>query len=301
MRLSGAESLATAANVFVGQTEAPLLVKPFIPKMSKSELMALMTGGMATIAGGVMAAYVGMLGGIDPESKKQFTRFILTASLLNAPAALIFAKILVPQTEKVASKIDLKKQEFGVNLLDAAAKGTSDGLLLALNVGAMLIVFTSLIALVNLFLQSIVGQIPWPGGTLNSAFATLTSHDELTLQGMTGLILAPFAWMIGIEWSNATDVGGLMGIKMMTNEFVAYLEFADLKATGELSQRTIMITTFALCGFANFASIGIQIGGIGKLAPNRTGDLARLAMRALLGGTLASMLSATMAGMFYAA
>ncbi|MEM0896882.1 MAG: nucleoside transporter C-terminal domain-containing protein [Verrucomicrobiota bacterium] len=299
MKLSGAESFATAANVFIGQTEAPLLVKPFIPKMSKSELMALMTGGMATIAGGVMAAYVGILGGGDEESKAQFARFLLTASLLNAPAALIFAKILVPETEKITSRAELEKNQFGINILDATATGTSDGLKLALNVGAMLIVFTSLIELINMALLGFVGKAPWLGGDLNTAMNSATGYEGLTLQGLCGLLFAPVAWMMGVEFADSVDVGALMGIKLITNEFVAYQEFATVSAAGELGPKATMITTFALCGFANFASIGIQLGGIGKLAPERSPDLARLAMRALMGGTLASMLSATMAGLFF--
>ncbi|MEM9478972.1 MAG: nucleoside transporter C-terminal domain-containing protein [Verrucomicrobiota bacterium] len=299
MRLSGAESLATAANVFVGQTEAPLLVKPFIPKMSKSELMALMTGGMATIAGGVMAVYVGILGGVDDESKAQFARFLLTASLLNAPAALIFAKILVPETGKITTRAELEKNQFGINLLDATATGTSDGLKLALNVGAMLIVFTALIELINVALLGFVGKMPWIGGDLNAAMNSATGYEGLTLQGLCGLVFAPVAWMMGISFSESIDVGALMGIKLIANELIAYQEFAGVKSAGDLSPKATMITTFALCGFANFASIGIQLGGIGKLAPERSPDLARLAMRALLGGTLASMLSATMAGIFF--
>ena len=300
MRLSGAESLAAAANVFVGQTEAPLLVKPYIPEMTKSEILSLMVGGMATIAGSVFAIYMGMLGGGDKESMLEFGRFLLCASAMNAPAALLIAKIIIPQTKEVSSDLSVSRETIGRNPIDALANGTTQGLQLALNVGAMLIAFYAVIMLVNEILSG-VGLMPWVGGgSLNDWIFTVSKQqfEVLSLEMIFGLLFSPIAWLIGIDSSEVLQVGQLIGIKLFATEFFAYMELAEMKAMG-LSPRSVFLSTFALCGFANFMSIGIQVGGIGALAPERRSDLAALGLKALIGGTLASMLSASIAGMFF--
>ena len=274
MGTSGAESLSAAANIFAGQTEAPLVVKPFIGKMTNSELMALMTGGMATVAGGVLAAYVGM--GIDAGH-------LLAASVMSAPAALICAKLLVPESEvsETAGEVSMNLPKTTANLIDAAASGAGDGLKLALNVGAMLLAFIALIALVN-------GCMSWVG--------SLFGYPQLSMELVSGYLFAPIAFIMGVPWSDAFLVGTLLGKKLIVNEFVAYLDLQ--KMMGELSPRSVVISTYALCGFANFSSIAIQVGGIGTLAPERRQDLARLGMRSLLGGTLACLMTACIAGIF---
>jgi len=278
---SGAEILATAANVFVGQTEAPLLVKPYIPKMTRSEIMTLMTGGMATIAGSVLAAYIGILGGGDVEEQQRFGTILLCASLMNAPAALLAAKILVPETKEIDSDLFIPRDRIGSNALDAVAQGTTDGLKLALNVGAMLIAFIALVALLN----GILGGVGvWFG------------MSELSLGMILGYVFAPIAWAVGISGAEVLAIGELLGTKMVLNEFVAYNDLGKIKE--ELSDRSIQIATFALCGFANLGSIGIQLGGIGALAPEQRPILASLGFKAMLAGTLASLLSAAVAGMF---
>jgi CNT family concentrative nucleoside transporter len=300
MRLSGAESLAAAANVFVGQTEAPLLVKPYIPEMTKSEILSLMVGGMATIAGSVFAIYMGMLGGGDKESMLEFGRFLLCASAMNAPAALLIAKIIIPQTKEVSSDLSVSRETIGRNPIDALANGTTQGLQLALNVGAMLIAFYAVIMLVNEILSG-VGLMPWVGGgSLNDWIFTVSEQqfEVLSLEMIFGLLFSPIAWLIGIDSGEVLQVGQLIGIKLFATEFFAYMELAEMKAMG-LSPRSVFLSTFALCGFANFMSIGIQVGGIGALAPERRSDLAALGLKALIGGTLASMLSASIAGMFF--
>ena len=302
MGLSGTESLATAANIFVGQTEAPLLVKPYIPRMTKSELMALMTGGMATIAGAVMAAYIGMLGGDSAESQKAFAKLLLCASIMNAPAALYIAKILVPETGEVNRSLTVSKESVGTNVLDAVAGGTTEGLKLALNVGAMLIAFLALIAMVNFVMAEWIGAFGWFGlGSLNELVSHVSggAFEKFSLEAMCGFLFAPIAWLIGVEWGETLKVGSLLGIKTIANEFVGFAQLADMKEAGALSVRSVYLTTFALCGFANFSSIGIQLGGIGALAPERRGDLASLALKALIGGTIASLLSASIAGIFF--
>ncbi len=275
MGVSGSESLAMAANVFVGQTEAPLLIKPFLKTMTKSELMAMMGGGMATIAGGVLAAYSGM--GIDLGD-------LITASVMSAPAALLICKIMVPETEisptSGAIKITHKPDE--ANVFEAAVNGTKDGLFLALNVAAMLIAFTAMIALVNYFLAIFGG---WFG-------------FEVTLQSIMGYIFQPLAWVMGVPWADCYNVGQLIGIKTTLNEFVAYIDLARMINEGVLSDRSITIATYALCGFANFSSIGIQIGGISSLEPSRKKDLARLGLRAMIAATLAAFMTACVAGIF---
>ncbi len=299
MRLSGAESLAAAANIFVGQTEAPLVVKPYISKMSKSEIMCLMTGGMATIAGGVFAAFIGFLGGDDPAAQQEFAKHLLTASILSAPAAIICAKILYPETEKVDEKLDIDKETIGNGPLEAISNGTTDGIKLAVNVGGMILVFLAFIAMINFFLFDIIGD--YTG--LNETIAAATIYDGLNLQMILGYIFAPLAWVIGIDSQDMILSGQLLGEKTVINEFIAYLSLKEMiTADGGamLTNRSVVILTYALCGFSNFASIGIQIGGISSLAPNQRGTLAKLGMRALIGGTLACLMTATIAGMLFA-
>ena len=296
MRLSGAESLAAAANIFIGQTEAPLVVKPYLDKMTKSELMCLMVGGMATIAGGVLAAYIAFLGGSSEAEKIYFAKHLLTASIMSAPAAIVIAKMLYPETEAVDRKLDVSKEKIGANVLDAIARGTTDGLKLAINVGAMLLVFTALIAVFNWI------TVDWIGGPtgLNEQINAQTSgrYTGLSLQYILGNLFAPVAWIIGVPATDIVAVGQLLGEKTILNEFFAYASLSDLKNSGLLtSNRSIVIATYSLCGFANFASIGIQIGGIGGLAPSQQANLAKFGIKALIGGTVAALMTATIAGM----
>lgn len=274
MGTSGAESLSAAANIFVGQTEAPLVIKPFIEKMTKSELMALMTGGMATVAGGVLAAFVGM--GIDAGH-------LLAASVMSAPAALVCAKLMVPETEvsETAGVVTVDLPKTNANLIDAAANGASEGLGLALNVGAMLLAFIALIAMVN-------GILGWFGGVVGL--------EALSLEWILGYLFSPLAFLLGVPWSESVQVGVLLGQKTVINEFFAYAELQKAIEAGTLSQRSITIATYALCGFANFSSIAIQLGGIGGLAPSRRSDLAKLGMKSLIAGTLACFMTASIAG-----
>ena len=276
MRVSGAESLAMAANVFVGQTEAPLVVRPYISKMTRSELMALMTGGFATIAGSVLAVYMGILG---PD----FAGHLLAASFMSAPAAFVMAKILVPESEvsTTAGTVELRIERDTENLLDAAASGITDGLKLYLNVLAMLIGFVAIVALVNWGLGAIV-----------------IDEEPLSLRRIFGWMFAPVAWAMGVEWADCQGFGALLGTKVTVNEFVAFGDLARVAQMGELSERSRVMAAYALCGFANFSSVGIQIGGISPLAPERRGDLSRLALRAMIGGAFASWMTATVAGMF---
>ena len=292
LKLSGAETLAAAANVFVGQTEAPLLVKPYIATMTRSELMALMVGGMATLAGAVLAAYIGYLGGTDPERQVFFARHLLTASVMNAPAALWVAKVLVPQTEPVVDLADVKIERKG-NWLEAIANGTTDGFKMAANVGVMLLVFTALIALFNGLLSNGLGS--WTG--LNELVTTWSGgrYSEFNLQSIFGLLLGPFTWLLGVPWAEAPLVGQLLGEKTILNEFYAYVTMGQMIEGGSLvSVRAQTLAVYVLCGFANFASIGIQIGGIGSLAPERRKDLSELGFKAVLGGTAASLTTATL-------
>ena len=296
MRLSGAESLAAAANIFIGQTEAPLVVKPYLDKMTKSELMCLMVGGMATIAGGVLAAYIAFLGGSSEAEKIYFAKHLLTASIMSAPAAIVIAKMLYPETETVDRKLDVSREKIGTNVLDAIARGTTDGLKLAINVGAMLLVFTALIAVFNWI------TVDWIGGPtgLNDQINQQTAgrYSGLSLQYILGNLFAPIAWIIGVPSADIVTVGQLLGEKTILNEFFAYASLSDLKNSGLLtSNRSIVIATYSLCGFANFASIGIQIGGIGGLAPSQQSNLARFGIKALIGGTIAALMTATIAGM----
>lgn len=275
MKTSGAETLSASANIFVGQTEAPLIVKPFLNKMTNSELMTVMTGGFATVAGGVMASYVGMLGHSIPG----IAGHLLAASIMSAPAALLFGKLMVPETgiPETASSLNVTVEKESVNLLDAAAIGTSDGVKLAINVGGMLLAFIALIALVDLVLAQ-------------SAHLFVSETPKwLNLRTLVGYLFAPLAYLLGItDWQEATRVGQLLGVKMVANEFVAYLDLATMGEANELSPRSRIIAAYALCGFANFGSIGIQIGGLSVIAPGRRQDLSRLALRAMFAGTLAA-------------
>jgi len=296
MKLSGAESLAAAANVFIGQTEAPLVVKPYLEKMTRSEILCLMTGGMATIAGGVFGAYMGILGGSDPESLRYFGMHLLTASIISAPAAIVAAKILFPETEpeKVDKNINIPREQAGNNILDALVRGTTDGLKLAVNVGAMLLAFTAFIFLFNKIFMYI-GDFT----NLNDIIAQKSGgmYEGLTLQYIFGLLFSPVAWLIGVSSEDMVAVGQLLGEKTILNEFFAYVSLGEMKTAGALSEKSILIATYALCGFANFASIGIQIGGIGAIAPGQRETLSRFGIQALIGGTIACFLTAAIAGM----
>lgn len=296
MKLSGAESLSAAGNIFLGQTEAPLLVRPFIPDMTKSELMCLMTGGMATIAGGVLAGYVAFLGGNDTVEQTKYATFLLSASVMNAPAAIVMSKLLVPEKnyDKLDHKLQINADKTGVNLIDALAKGASDGLKLALNVGAMLLAFIALIAAINFLLKDMIGE--YTGLNQFVVDSTNGIFDGFSLQYLLGNVFRIFAFMMGVEWGEALQVGSLLGQKTVINEFVAYLDLATMKSAAMLSDKSLVIATFSLCGFSNFSSIAIQIGGIGGMAPNRQGDISKLGMRALLGASLATMLTGTLAG-----
>lgn len=297
MRLSGAESLAAAANVFIGQTEAPLVVKPYVSRMTRSELLALMTGGMATIAGAVMVAFIGFLGGEDRALQAEFGKHLLTASILSAPAAIVCAKLLLPETEKVSQKLDIDGDRMGVNVFDAATGGTTQGITLAFNVAAMLIVFIAFIAMFNYVLINWLGS--WTG--LNSWVATNFEgqFEAFSLQFLFGLIFSPVAWLIGVDWNSAMQVGQLLGEKLVLNEFVAYIHLGEMQAASAIQDpRAVIIATYALCGFANFASMGIQIGGISAIAPEQRGNLSQLALKSLIAGTVACLMTATIAGIF---
>jgi concentrative nucleoside transporter, CNT family len=281
LRTSGAETLSASGNIFLGQTEAPLLIKPFVPAMTRSELNTVMVGGFATVAGGVLAAYVGMLRGSFPD----IAGHLLAASVMNAPAGLYLSKILLPETETPVTQGSLRMdvEKPGANIIEAAAGGAGQGMQLALNVGAMLMAFVALVALANFLLG-------WLGGHVGM--------EGLTLQMVLGQVLRPIAWVIGVPWSETAYVGGLVGIKVVLNEFVAYAQFAsDLGAGAAISPRSTIILTYALLGFANFSSIAIQIGGIGGLAPERRSEIARFGLRAMIAGNLAAFTSAAIAGM----
>ena len=293
MGISGPESVAAAGNIFLGQTESPLLVKPYLDKMTNSEMLCLMSGGMATIAGGVLAAYIGFLGGNDPVQQIMFAKHLLAASVMSAPAAIVAAKILLPEKEKFETKLEVSKADMGANALEAISKGTTDGLRLAVNVGAMLLVFIALISMANHLLFK-VGD--WT--TLNAWVAVNTRYPELSFNMILGYIGAPIAWLMGVCKEDMFLVGQLLGEKTVLNEFVGYMSLGEMKNAGEfVEQKSIIIATYILCGFANFASIGIQIGGIGVLAPKRRGDLSKLGVLALIGGTLASLFTAVIVGM----
>jgi CNT family concentrative nucleoside transporter len=293
LRLSGAESLAAAGNVFLGQTESPLLIRPYLNKMTRSEIMCLMTGGMATIAGGVLASYVQFLGGENVADQEIFARHLLAASIMSAPAAIAASKLLVPETESINDEMQVSNEKMGDNVLEALANGTSEGLKLAVNVGAMLLVFTALIYFGNYLLEFMAR----PTG-LNEWISDHTPYSSLSFEFIVGYVCAPIAWLIGVASEDAVLVGQLLGEKTILNEFYAYVTLGQMRSTQLFSDpKSEVIATYVLCGFANFASIGIQIGGIGSLVPNRKGTLAKLGMRALLGGTLACLFTAAIAGM----
>lgn len=294
MKISGAESLSVAGNIFLGQTESPLMIKAYLAKMNKSEILLVMIGGMATVAGGVLAAYIGFLGGDDPALRLEFAKHLLAASVMAAPGAVVVSKILCPQTEPVSKEVEVTKEKVGSNFLDAMSNGTTEGLKLAANVAAMLLVFVAFIAMFNF----IVGKIGY-WTHLNGVIADFTNnqYSSLSLEFILGYAFAPLMWLIGICPEDITFVGRLLGEKLIMSEFIGYMSLAELKASGVFSeQKSIIMSTYMLCGFANFASIGIQIGGIGSLAPNQRKQLSKFGLRALLGGTIASLLSATMVG-----
>ena len=296
LNISGPESLSVAGNIFLGQTEAPLLIKAYLEKMNKSEILLVMIGGMATVAGAVLAAYIGFLGGDDPVLRLTFAKHLLAASVMAAPGAIVISKILYPQTEPVNTDIKVSTDKIGANVLDAIANGTTEGLKLAVNVGAMLLVFVSFIAMIN-------GILGWVGGftSINGWVAANSAYNSLSLEAVLGTIFAPLMWLIGVASEDMMMMGQLLGIKLVASEFVGYIQLADLKdVTNELHlnyDKSIIMATYMLCGFANFASIGIQIGGIGSLAPGQRKTLAKFGMKALIGGSIASLISATIAGM----
>jgi CNT family concentrative nucleoside transporter len=295
LNISGAESLSVIGNIFLGQTEAPLLIKAYLPKMNRSEMLLVMVGGMATVAGGVLAAYIGFLGGDDPVLRLAFAKHLLAASVMAAPGAIIVAKMLFPQTASIDTNPEVSTQDVGSNMLDAIANGTIEGVKLAANIGGMLLVFVALIAMVNGILFE-VGEIT----NLNEWVSSISSYDALSIEAILGTLFAPIMWLIGVPWDDLLPMGQLLGIKLAASEFVGYIQLAELKnAANEIhfsSQKSIVMATYMLCGFANFASIGIQIGGIGGLAPNQRKVLSSFGFRAVLGGTIASLLSATLVG-----
>lgn len=292
--ISGPESVSTAANIFLGQTEAPLMIRPFLEKMNRSEILCIMVGGMANTAGSVLAAYVGFLGGNDPEQQQYFALHMLSQSIMSAPAAIIVSKMLFPQTGEVMRELKVPREKIGDNFFDAIALGTTDGVKLAANVAAMLIVFTALMYLGNWML----GAASFRMG-LNDDIARFTNgrYTSLSLQMILGYVFSPVAWLIGVSSKEIVQVGQLLGEKTILNEFVAYFSFGQMKDAGIISDpKSILITTYALCGFANFASIGIQIGGISQLAPNQRKNLTELGVKALVGGTIACLMCGCIAG-----
>ena len=294
--ISGPESLSVAGNIFLGQTEAPLLIKAYLEKMNKSEMLLVMIGGMATVAGAVLAAYIGFLGGDDPLQRLMFAKHLLAASVMAAPGAIVVSKILYPQTEEINTDIEVSSEKIGSNILDAIANGTTEGLKLAVNVGAMLLVFVAFIAMLNGILGK-AGEL----STLNEWIAANSSYTKLSLESILGTVFAPLMWLIGVAREDMMMMGQLLGIKIAASEFVGYIQLVDLKDVTKIThlkyEKSVIMATYMLCGFANFASIGIQIGGIGSLAPGQRKVLSQFGMKALLGGTIASLISATIAGM----
>jgi concentrative nucleoside transporter, CNT family len=296
MRISGAESLSVAGNIFLGQTEAPLMIKAYLERMNRSEILLVMVGGMATVAGGVLAAYIGFLGGDDPVLRLYYAKHLLAASVMAAPGAIVVAKMLYPQTEEVNTDVEVSQDKIGSNVLDAIANGTTEGLKLAANVAAMLLVFVAIIAMLN-------GILGWFGDvtSFNSWVAENTPFQKFSLESILGTIFAPLMWLIGVPSEDMMLMGQLLGIKLAASEFVGYIQLAELKdVTNGIHftyNKSVIMATYMLCGFANFASIGIQIGGIGSLAPGQRKTLSEFGMRALIGGSIASLLSATIAGM----
>lgn len=300
MGLSGAESMSAAGNIFLGQTEAPLLVRPFIAKMTQSELMCLMTGGMATMAGAVLAAYVSLLGGEDIDEQTKFAAYLLSASIMNAPAAIVVAKMIVPELhpENIDSKLQVNKESIGVNFIDALSNGTTVGLRLAANIGAMLLAFIAIIYALNGFFVGVVGE--YTGLNEYVVRSTNSQFEGFSLQYMLGQVFRLFAFIMGVEWNETLRVGSLIGQKTVINEFIAYQNLSVMidpeQTPNVLAGKPLVIATYVLCGFSNFSSIAIQIGGIGVMAPNQQGNLSKLGMKALLAATLACMLTATVAG-----
>ena len=296
LHISGAESLSVAGNIFLGQTEAPLMIKAYLERMNRSEILLVMIGGMATVAGGVLAAYIGFLGGSDPVLRLQFAKHLLAASVMAAPGAIVISKMLYPQTEEIKTDVQVSQDKIGSNILDAIANGTTEGLKLAANVAAMLLVFVALIAMLN-------GILGWVGDVtnLNTWMASNTPYPKFTLEAILGTIFAPIMWLIGVATEDIMLMGQLLGVKLAASEFVGYIQLAELKNAANITHLTynksVIMATYMLCGFANFASIGIQIGGIGSLAPGQRKTLSEFGMKALIGGSIASLLSATIAGM----
>ena len=295
LKISGAESLSVIGNIFLGQTEAPLMIKAYLERMTKSEILLVMIGGMATVAGGVLAAYIGFLGGDDPMMRLEFAKHLLAASVMAAPGAIVIAKILYPQTEKIKNEVSVSMQNIGSNALDAISNGTVEGIKLATTIGGMLLVFVAFIAMFN-------GVLGWIGDwtTLNDWFAANTIYDSFSLESILGIIFAPLMWVMGVPTPDIMPMGQLLGLKLAASEFVGYIQLAELKDPTNIVhlqyQKSIIMATYMLCGFANFASIGIQIGGIGSLAPSQRKVLSQFGIRALIGGTLASLISAVIAG-----
>lgn len=296
LSISGAESLSVAGNIFLGQTEAPLMIKAYLEKMNKSEILLVMVGGMATVAGGVLAAYIGFLGGNDPVLRLEFAKHLLAASVMAAPGAIVISKMLYPQTEEINTNVEVSKEKIGSNILDAISTGTTEGLKLAANVAAMLLVFIAFIAMINYTLGWIGG---WSG--LNNVIADNTPYNAFSLETILGIIFSPLMWLIGIAKEDMMLMGQLLGVKLAASEFVGYIQLAELKNMANsihfTYDKSVIMATYMLCGFANFASIGIQIGGIGSLAPNQRKTLSEFGLKAVIGGSLASLLSATIAGM----
>jgi CNT family concentrative nucleoside transporter len=296
LKISGAESLSVAGNIFLGQTEAPLLIKAYLEKMTKSEMLLVMVGGMATVAGGVLAAYIGFLGGGDKILEAQFARHLLAASVMAAPGAIVISKILYPQTELISTDVVVSKEKIGSNVLDAIATGTTEGLKLAANVAAMLLVFIAFIAMINFAFEK-VGALT----SLNDIIAQYTPYTKFSLETILGIVFSPLMWLIGVAKEDMMLMGQLLGIKLAASEFVGYIQLAELKnVANEIHftfEKSVIMATYMLCGFANFASIGIQIGGIGSLAPGQRKTLSEFGLKAVIGGSLASLLSATIAGM----
>jgi len=295
LKISGAESLSVIGNIFLGQTEAPLMIKAYLEKMTKSEILLVMIGGMATVAGGVLAAYIGFLGGDDPQMRLEFAKHLLAASVMAAPGAIVVSKILYPQNDPINNSVDVSMDKIGTNALDAISNGTIEGLRLAATIGGMLLVFVALIAMAN-------GILGWVGDwtNLNDWFAANTLYDQFSLEAILGSIFAPLMWIMGVPTPDIMPMGQLLGIKLAASEFVGYIQLAELKNPMNVVhlqyQKSVIMATYMLCGFANFASIGIQIGGIGSLAPGQRKVLSKFGVRALIGGTLASILSAIIAG-----
>ena len=296
LHISGAESLSIAGNIFLGQTEAPLMIKAYLERMNRSEILLVMIGGMATVAGAVLAAYIGFLGGDDELLRLEFAKHLLAASVMAAPGAIVVSKILYPQTEDVNTDVEVSQDKIGANILDAISNGTTEGLKLAVNVGAMLLVFVAFIAMTN-------GILGWVGDitNLNSWMAANTHYPTLSLEAILGTIFAPLMWLIGVAKEDIMLMGQLLGVKLAASEFIGYIQLADLKNMSSVTHftynKSVIMATYMLCGFANFASIGIQIGGIGSLAPGQRKTLSEFGMKALIGGSIASLLSATIAGM----